>query len=199
MRRWMATIAAAILVAGCGGGDGPAGNDGIASVTINAPSLTMLQGETAQLEATAKDVAGNSIPGAPAATWSSSNTNVASVSATGLVTAAAPGSTDVTATIGGRRSTATRVTVGVAPNSVTVTMPGLSFAPFHAVVRKDGRVNFEFPAQVHNVIFETKPGAPADIQQTSSVTVSRQFGTLGLFKYDCRLHNGMVGEVEVVE
>ena len=42
-----------IVLAACGGGDGPSSPDGVASVVLNAPSLAMLVGKSDQLTATA--------------------------------------------------------------------------------------------------------------------------------------------------
>ncbi len=185
------------LIAGCGGGDGgPSGNSNIANVTLNAPSLSMIQGDTATLVATAKDAAGNTVGGSVA--WKTSSATVATVSATGLVTALAPGTATITATIGGR-SASLRANITAAPNAVLVTMAaGDLFSPFHAVIAVGGRVNFEFPQRTHNVAFDRKTGVPADIPNTTSATVSRTFNTAGNFSYACTLHlPGMVGEVEV--
>lgn len=187
-----------VLLAGCGGSDGPTGSDGIASVTINAPSLEMLAGRTEQLVATARDAQGNAVAGAPAATWTSSNQSVVTVSTTGVVSALVVGTANVTATIGSKSRTLT-VTVTTAAMTVTVNMPGLTFAPFRAIIRQGGTVNYAFPSTAHNVIFDRVTGAPADIPgQVSNTTVSRTFPTASTFRYVCSLHNGMDGEVEVV-
>lgn len=83
-------------------------------------------------------------------------------------------------------------------SSVTVSMPGLTFSPFRARLALGGTVRFEFPTLSHNVIFSrSASGAPADIAETRNSTVTRAFPTAGLFRYDCTLHPGMVGEVEV--
>jgi plastocyanin len=188
------------LVAACGGGgdDGPAGNDGVASVSLSAPSLTLLPGRTEQLQATALNAAGAPVAGAPSASWSSSNNAVATVNSSGLVTAVIAGTADITATISGKSATA-RVTVTTAPTTVTVNMPGLTFTPFRALLKQGGTVNYVFPALAHNVIFERVPGAPADIPgQVSNQTIARRFDTVRLFKYTCTLHPGMDGEVDVV-
>ncbi len=199
MRRIAMLMLAATAIACGGGGDGPAGGgDGIASVVMNVPSLGLFVGRSDQLSATAKDAQGKTVAGAPAATWRTSNATVASVTAAGLVTAAAAGSADITATIGSK-SASTRVTVSLAPNLVIVSMPGLTFAPFKVTLKVGGSVNYEFPALAHNVIFDrTVAGAPTDIPVTTTRTVSRSFPSVGLFRYDCTLHNGMSGEVDVV-
>jgi len=194
----MAALLAVLGVACGGGGDGPTGGDGIASVSLNATSLSMLPGRTDQLVATARNDAGAPVVNAPAATWTTTVPAVATVTSTGLVTAVGIGSTDIRATIGSKTGTA-RVTVTDAPSLVTVSMPGLTFSPFKVTLKKDGRVNYEFPALAHNVIFERIPGAPADIPgQVVNQTISRTFGTVRLYRYSCTLHPGMDGEVDVV-
>ncbi|MBK8060305.1 MAG: Ig-like domain-containing protein [Gemmatimonadaceae bacterium] len=188
----------AVLSACGGGGENTVGPGGVASVALNAPSLSMLPGLSDQLTAVAKDAQGNTIATAPAATWTTSNSAVASVNATGLVTANAVGSASITATISGKSASA-QVTVAAAATVVTVNMPGLSFTPFRATLKQGGTVNYVFPSLAHNVIFERVQGAPADIPgQVANQTISRQFNSVRLFKYTCTLHNGMDGEVDVV-
>ncbi len=196
----LALTTAPLVLTGCGGGgDSPSGPGGVASVALNAPSLTMLAGSTEQLTATAKDAQGSTIAGAPAASWKTSNTGVATVTASGLVTAVGNGSATITATISGKSASAV-VTVAPAPSAVTVNMPGTSFTPFHATLKVGGTVSYVFPSLAHNVIFDKIAGAPADIPgQVASQTVNRTFNTVSLYKYVCSLHPGMEGEVDVVQ
>ena len=80
-------------------GDDTPSDDGpgaVATVTVTAPSQEMRTGSTMQLTATAKDDRGNSVPG-QSFVWSSSNTDKATVSASGVVTAKEPGSATITA------------------------------------------------------------------------------------------------------
>jgi plastocyanin len=79
----------------------------------------------------------------------------------------------------------------------TVSMPGFTFSPFTTSISVGGTVIFDFPSEPHNVIFERKTGAPADIQATTNRTVSRVFSLAGTFPYDCTLHPGMSGQVIV--
>jgi plastocyanin len=197
MTRITLSLLLAALV-GCGGGDGPTGGGGIASVRMVANSITLFSGQVEQLAATALDGAGQPVSGAGTPTWRSSNTTVVTVNTNGEVTALALGSSDVTASFGSVTGT-TRVTVAPVPLTATVSMPGNSFTPFTTFLRRGGTVEFEFPQLPHNVIFTQKAGVPSDIQTTSNVRVTRTFGTVGLFPYDCTLHPGMQGEVQVVQ
>ena len=72
----------------------------VAAVTVSSPTSTPKEGDSVQLTATARDQFGNVIPNTTA-TWSSSDSNVAVVSPTGLVQTLATGTVSVTATING--------------------------------------------------------------------------------------------------
>src|SRR5947207_6972570 len=63
----------------------------VASVEVSPATASLTPGQTIQLTATPKDPAGNPLSGR-AVTWASSDTGIARVSATGLVTAKALGS-----------------------------------------------------------------------------------------------------------
>lgn len=68
----------------------------VANVTVAAPSKNVKAGSAMQLSATATDSKGNVIPH-QSFVWSTSNTNTATVSASGLVTGKRSGSVTVTA------------------------------------------------------------------------------------------------------
>src|SRR5438309_1769089 len=82
----------------------------VASVAVSPATASLSVGQTAQLTATPKDANGNPLIGR-AVTWSTTNGSVATVSATGLVTAAGAGSATITATSEGKSGTAS-LTVG---------------------------------------------------------------------------------------
>jgi hypothetical protein len=81
-----------------GNGTDPAA---IASVNVTGPAEPLRVGETAQLSATVKNSEGVVVQGATLE-WASSDDDVASVTASGLVTALAPGEATVQAKVGGR-------------------------------------------------------------------------------------------------
>ncbi|MBC7843919.1 MAG: Ig-like domain-containing protein [Gemmatimonadaceae bacterium] len=104
MRRfWMLTA----CVVGCAGNaetpvTPPPVVVAVASVTIAESSVpTLVVGSTTQLTATARDAQNAALPGRPII-WSTASEQIATVSATGLVTAIAPGSTQIRATSGGQ-------------------------------------------------------------------------------------------------
>jgi plastocyanin len=121
---------------------------------------------------------------------------VASVNDDGTVTALTIGTTNITATVQGVAGTRV-VTVIPVGTSAVVTMPGNSFIPFEVTIRTGEQVYFEFPQELHNVIFGVKAGAPQDIPQVRNRTVARTFTVAGQFAYDCTLHPGMSGVVVV--
>ncbi len=89
--------------------------------------MSLTTGQTVQLTATPKDANGNTLTGR-VVTWGSSNTAVATVNGSGLVSGVAAGSATITATSEGKNGTATLTvtlvpvaSVGVSPASASVT------------------------------------------------------------------------------
>ena len=131
-----ATVSATGLVTGVypGNADVTVSIDGVtktlrvvvttAGLTINSPTVVYV-GANASLTATAVDANGAVLPNVPVA-WSSSNPGVATIDVNGVLTAIAAGSTQVTATDGTSRATATvrvinRVaTIVMSPNPASV-------------------------------------------------------------------------------
>jgi len=100
----------------------------VAAVTVTPASVSVLQGQTVQLTATPRDANGNPLTGR-VITWQSSNSAIASVNGSGLVSGvAAGGPVTMTATSEGQSGTAT-VTVTLAPvAAVTVTPSAANIA-----------------------------------------------------------------------
>jgi len=92
----------------------------VASVTVSPASASVPAGQTAQLTATPKDASGNPLSGR-VITWASSNTSVATVSSSGLVTGKVAGSATITATSEGQSGTSSVTVTAVPVASVTVT------------------------------------------------------------------------------
>jgi hypothetical protein len=93
-------------------------------IDLTPEADTMVEGATASLTATVRSPYGVEIP-AQAVTWGSSNTGVATVDGSGVVTAVAPGQATITGTSGIRSGTAT---ITVCPDlavgeAYTATMP----------------------------------------------------------------------------
>jgi plastocyanin len=170
----------------------------LTSVTIAASATTMNVGSTLQLNATSRDQYGSII--AANVGWSSSNSGIASVSGTGLVSGVSGGSATITATAVAAGVTVigtVGLTVVALPTSAQVSATvGNTFVPGSVNIARGGTVTWSF-ATVHNVTFANATGAPANIGDTGSGSVSRTFGTAGEFEYVCTLHSGMAGTVTV--
>src|SRR6266550_1955814 len=91
----------------------------VASVAVSPTTASIGVGQTVQLAAMPKDSAGAALTGRTV-TWTSSNTSVATVSSSGLVSGAAQGSATITATSEGKTSTAAITVTTVPVASVAV-------------------------------------------------------------------------------
>lgn len=171
------------------------------AVTPASPSLDI--GASVTLVASARDARNTAISGVTGATFVTSDRTKALVdAATGAVTAIAPGSATMTASLtrDGITATANGVVTVNAPAALATTVTvaastANTFAPTSVTVGVGGTVNWSF-ASNHNVLFSTA-GAPTNIPTTGSGTVGRVFGTLGTYNYTCTLHAGMNGIVQV--
>jgi hypothetical protein len=166
----LAAITAVAGVACSDGGSQPSSVPTTVSVTPATATLAAL-GATQQLQASVRDQNGNAMSGV-AVTWSSTDPAVASVGTTGLVTALANGSTQVTATAGSATGSAA-VTVAQQASAIVrgsgdgqsapVTQPLPS--PIVAVVRDASGS----PVQGATVTFSASQGGGV-VTPTSAVT-----------------------------
>lgn len=93
----------------------------VVSVDVSPNASILTVGDQVSLTATPRDGQGNAISGL-SVSWGSTDSSVATVSGSGVVTAVAPGNATIIATAGSRSGTAS-VTVRAAVNAVSVT-PG---------------------------------------------------------------------------
>ena len=83
------------------------------------------------------------------------------------------------------------------PGTVDAT-PSLAFSPASLTVTAGDNVTFAFGSIAHDVFFDAKTGAPADIPGSNAgVSISRVFTTAGTFTYTCHIHPFMHGTVVV--
>jgi hypothetical protein len=82
----------------------------ILSVSMSPITATIKVGQTQQFVATAKDVNGNAVTGAPFS-WSNSFSGIATVDSNGLATGVSPGTVLITASLGGVTSPVATLTV----------------------------------------------------------------------------------------
>lgn len=175
------------------------------AVGVTGLPATLIPGATAQVSAAARDARGGAVSGVTGFTFTSSDQSVAVVSATGLVTAIAPGVAQISsavtvagATLNGSGSLPVAFATAANPTTAGVAMgPGNVFSPVNITIATGGTVTWTFAAAVHNVAFGAGAGAPANIPNTSAAQVARAFPTAGRFDYTCTLHAGMNGTVIV--
>src|SRR5512133_2419195 len=108
-----ASFAFTLTLAACGS-DSPAGPGtttpppaaSVSSIELSPPSGEVMLGRTAKLTATPRDASGNVLSGR-AVSWTSSNSAVATVDGSGMVTGVAAGSATITAASEGKTASAT--------------------------------------------------------------------------------------------
>lgn len=109
-RSLLCLCCAALILESCGS-DNPTASEPTAFVEIFPPTVAIIIGDTAHLNAAAKSSAGDTIPGKPI-TWSSANTSIATVSSSGVVTGDALGTVSITARADTAASSATVYVLG---------------------------------------------------------------------------------------
>lgn len=121
--RVTAVMLAAVITACGGGGDPIVARCVISGVSVSPASATLVVGNSQTLGATAASQDCSSLP---TTTWSSNATNIATVSSSGSVTAVAPGTAIVTATIGSSNGSAVITVTPPSVASIVVTPPSAS-------------------------------------------------------------------------
>lgn len=129
-----------------GGGTGPVGDTTttpvgpVTTVAVTPSGLTLAPGDTRQYTATGRDSGGRTA--STTFTWSSTSTSVATVSASGLVTAVANGTTTIRATSANGVIGSTTLTVATANTGTANYLNHLEFGvPFDGDSSNDIRLN----------------------------------------------------------
>ncbi len=195
-----------LLLACGGGGDGgvtnPPPSGVLDNLVVTPTTLTLSAGQSQALSAAARTSTGTTANGVTF-TYASSDLSVATVSTAGVVLGLAPGTSTVTITgtqgAVTKSATATVTVSGALPNAVTVVAGSATtdFTPSSVAIARTGTVTWTFGVLIHNVEFQGGTGAPANIPNSSNVSVARTFATAGTFNYLCSLHSGMSGTVQV--
>ena len=94
----------------------------VASITVRPDNNNVVVGQTTQLTADVRDANGTPLTGR-VVIWSSSNALIATVTSQGVVTAVAPGSATITASVDGQ-SASVSVNVTARPASAVIVSPG---------------------------------------------------------------------------
>jgi uncharacterized protein YjdB len=105
----------------------------VASVTVTPASASVETSKTVQLVATLRDASGNQLTGRTV-TWTSLNTSVATVSATGLVTGVAAGTANVYAASEGKSDTAAITVVAPPPPPPPAPVASVTVTPASASI-----------------------------------------------------------------
>ena len=207
------TIVSLIVACGGGGGDGggttnppppppPGGNQTLGSIQTNVTTMNLGAGNTQTITVTAYDTQNAIISNAGSPSFTSSSATIAEVDGSGTVTAISSGSATITAslTVGSVTRTATvAVTVtGTLPSTANIsTTNGDAFTPNKVLIGQGGAVTWTFGVTIHNVTFQSSPGAPVNIADAYSRSENRIFAQTGNFSYQCTIHAGMSGQVIV--
>jgi plastocyanin len=161
-------------------------------------SVTIAVGATTQLSATPLDARGNAVAGLPAATYATSDSTRARVSAAGVVTGVAAGTATVTVAVptpDGVVTTAVAVTVGF-PTSADMKVQDFQFNPVIVDIAAGGQVRWTWAGSEFHTVTSTGTGplhSPAQGSGTYTVT----FPTAGRFDFFCTIHPFMTGSVIV--
>ncbi len=135
----------------------------LTTITVSPAAPTLVQGNTQAFTASPKDQFGNPI--AATIVWSSSNTSVGTVSASGVLTAVSAGTTTVTATNGSVKGTA----------AVTVTAPSTGKATVNFVVTD---------SKTHRPIHEAKVSFGGKTKETDDHGIAKFTDVvLGTYNY----------------
>lgn len=199
-------LCAAMLLASaiaCGGGGtvAPPATATVTSVVVSPATPSISVGQSVQLNAA---VSGTNNP-STGVTWQSGDVSKVTVSAAGVAVGVAAGAgvqvcakSALDAAKTGCASVTVTSAAGSFPSTASVTASAaLAFTPAAVDIAAGGTVGFTFASVTHNVNFGATAGAPANVPNTASAVVSRQFNTAGTFAYQCTLHAGMTGSVIV--
>jgi plastocyanin len=200
-----------LAVAGCGGGraatpttPNPSEPASGLDLRVAPGAASVAVGESVQLVTTVTDARGRPLADPPQPAFTSSAPEVATVSASGLVTGVAAGSAMITATAsanGASRSATAAITVRSGPGlpaGNVVGTSGTSFLPTTTTINAGDSVTCQFSGATHNVTFTgaTPPGGNIPDQAPGNA-VRRAFPSAGTYGYDCTRHSGMTGQVIV--
>ena len=169
----------------------------VASVSLLPPTASIPFCTTQQFAANARDARGNAVAGAPAPTWSSAGTGVATVDANGLARGAtAGGPVAIKATVAGKTGAA-QLTVNSSPITVNwssaaaVTPVNVTTCLAQSVVWRNIDTNL-----VHSATGPT--GSPnTGALQPGTSSMPQSFPTTGSYSYQCDFHPSETGTVIV--
>jgi plastocyanin len=161
-------------------------------------TITIAVGATTQLSATPLDARGNAVAGLPVATYVSSDSTKARVSADGVVTGVAQGTATVTVSVqtpDGVVTTAVAVIIGF-PTLADMKVEDFQFNPTIVEIAAGGQVRWTFTGSSFHTVTSTGSG-PLRSPAQGSGTYTLTFPTPGRFDFFCTIHPFMTGSVIV--
>jgi len=156
----------------------------VATITVTPATASLLAGATVQLSAVARDSLGNLLT--REILWSSSNGLVASVNATGLVTATGSGTATILASSEGVTGTATITAAGGGGTSSGGTIAAIAVLPTAVAVVSGDTASLAFrPTDASGAVVTQTNGAtfvtgPVTVSQTQVTSGALNCGTSGI-------------------
>jgi hypothetical protein len=129
----------------------------LTNISITSPSTTLKVGQTTQFTATGTYSDGSTKDITSSVTWASSNTTVGTISSSGLFTAKAQGTTDITATKDGKTSAPVTIRVVSSSSECIEYINNARSALFKCTVYAS---DFEYAKQQINLALNCEPNNP---------------------------------------
>ena len=145
----------------------------VSAVTVSPAADSLVERDTLRLAAEATDANSHAVAGAEFS-WSSGDTAVAVVDATGLVTGVAAGEVEITATTSGVTGRAALVVAAPAPTTVAITPDTVALAALGDTVRLAAEVRDQIgrPVDGEAVVWASGDTLVATVDSTGLVTAA---------------------------
>ena len=166
----------------------------VSRVAVLPAAATIAVGATTQLLASPLDARSNAVAGLPAATYVSSDSTKARVSAAGVVSGVAPGTATITVSVqtpDGVVTAGVAVTIGF-PTVADMTVQDFQFNPATVDIVAGGQVRWTWTGFASHSVTSTGSG-PLNSPTQASGTYTMTFPTPGRFDYFCKVHPFMTG------
>ncbi len=187
-----ASAVASLLLGACSSSEAP---QVVASLAVSPATLDIPMGSVQQLHVTARDASSRSINN-PQLTYSSSNTAIATVSTTGLVSGKASGFDTITVVSGAVSTTAT-IAVVTHPGGSTAGAPAVGSRPFGIAVSRNGLVYVTRGDVPYLQLTQLSDTSFHDSLKVGAEPTDVAFASTGATAYVTNQSSGNVGIVDV--